>query len=117
MGMCDFSKTPEGVLHFDSPYKALQRLHSSEYDQSIEQVFLIGGASLYSKCLAEDPLLRSYCDGIYFTKVNVSIECDAFFPKHVLEHFFQEVPDRRRHVEENGFVYDLCYYRPLPTEP
>ena len=60
----------EGVSFFQDPEEALQFARG----QGEEELFLIGGASLYEKLLSQ-------VDRIYLTKVLAKIEGDAHFPK------------------------------------
>lgn len=48
------------------------------YDaDSVEQVFVIGGASVYSLAIQ-----HSECMALHVTQIQSSIECDTFFPEH-----------------------------------
>ncbi len=68
----------------------------------IENIFIIGGAQLFTEAIK-----RPECTRIYLTRVEGVFDCDTFFP---------EIPEIFRLVnssddqEENGFKYKfLCY--------
>jgi dihydrofolate reductase len=104
-----YSIIPEGVLRCESLLGAIEQLSEPSYRNTIETIFIIGGASIYDQCFMKNSALQTLCDGIYFTRVDASIECDAFFPRAALEHFQEDI-SKRVHVEEEGFIYDIGYY-------
>lgn len=62
---------PNGVLHFSSLNDALNALEK----ESINQIFLIGGSSLYA-----EGLQHPQCENVFVTEINGEFECDTFFP-------------------------------------
>lgn len=71
-------------------------------DDTIEQVYVIGGASVYEQAVARPEL-----DGIYLTRVHGTFDCDTFFPAFV-EHF----PNQERLGSDNDgeISYDYLLY-------
>ena len=53
---------------------ALQMVYDAD---SVEQVFVIGGASVYSLAIQ-----HSECLALHVTQIQSSIVCDTFFPEH-----------------------------------
>ena len=82
-------------------------LHSAReiaaYTQDLENVFVIGGGSVYR-------LLLPLCDTAYVTKVHCCPASDTYFPN------LDEDPDWvlsevLQQGEENGIGYEMCLYR------
>jgi dihydrofolate reductase len=67
-------KLPEHVLLYSSFGKALVDLVNYHY---IENVYLIGGAQIYTEALKD---FETYCDSLYVTHLKGDFNCDAFFP-------------------------------------
>ncbi len=44
-------------------------------DETVEQIFIIGGASIYEQAI-DDPAV----DGMYLTQIRQRFDCDAWFP-------------------------------------
>lgn len=65
-------------------------------DPSIEQVFVIGGASVY-----EEALNHEMCECIYQTVIHHPFECDTFFPATT---GYQEIYSSDL-MEDNGLHY------------
>ena len=74
-----------------------------EMAKDAEKCFVIGGGSIYRQMLP-------YCTGAYITKVHTTPNSDTSFPnldddpQWVLEKVLSS-------GEENGILYDICYYK------
>jgi dihydrofolate reductase len=71
-------------------------------DESVETIFMIGGASIYRQSV-EMPEL----EGIYLTKIENSYDCDTFFPQ-IPERFNKET--LLGEDEENGIKIRFYLY-------
>jgi dihydrofolate reductase len=87
--------------------EALDNLQSPELKDTIENVWIVGGNSVYKEAMKS-----SNCYRIYLTRVFGSFECDTFFPS--LTNDFIQVPndaDISSEVqEENGIKYQYQIY-------
>ena len=70
----DYHIPPTVLLHTDLG-QLLGTLNSIELNLEIDQVFIIGGMSLYQQALQ-----HPNCATIYATEINHTYNCDAFFP-------------------------------------
>jgi len=89
------SPESEAPLVFTSFDKALNALSWPPYEESIEQIFVIGGAQAYHSALMH-PLL----DQVYLTEVQNNFDCDTFF--NVAEYNLQEVRRDEMVVDKNS---------------
>ena len=71
--------------------------------ESEAEIFIIGGAQIYSQALASNAAQR-----IYATEVHTEIEGDAFFPEFDKQ-IWQEV-SRLPQAPENNLSYDFVVY-------
>lgn len=72
------------------------------YKDDREEVFVIGGASIYEQALP-------YASKIYLTEIPLETEADVFFPKFNKADFAESLVDE---LEENGVQYKIkCYTR------
>lgn len=98
------------VLTFDTEYEAEgatvfnsieDALHS--VDDSIEHIFIAGGASIYKQTITLPEV-----DGVYLTRIHDDFDCDVFFP---------EIPDMFKIKQklgdetENGTEFSFYLYR------
>jgi dihydrofolate reductase len=86
---------PEGVVNALSFEEALSAIQARS---DIDNVFVIGGASVYNQAIK-----MKECSRIYLTEVDGEFDCDTFFPeidksvfKKVSESEWQEEPIRYR---------------------
>lgn len=96
----DKVELPEGVFYFDDLDKALSWLKNKT---DIDQVFVIGGATLYKSSITHE-----LCHKLYLTEIAGVYECDTFFPefdKNVFKKISESAP-----VEEAGVKYVYCEY-------
>ena len=94
------NKYPESVIVCSSMEEALGKI--GEMENKIENVWIVGGNSVYKEAMGMDN-----CHRIYFTKIMSTFECDAFFPE-MTEEFKKvanddDVPTEIQ--EENGVKY------------
>lgn len=71
-------------------------------NDSIENVFIMGGAQVYKQAIEQLNL-----DGLYITKIHKEYDCDAFFPE-IPEKFGN--PISLGGVEEDNIGYEYLFY-------
>ncbi len=72
---------------------------AERYKDSEEEVFIIGGASIYKQFLP-------YADKLYLTLVQDDPEADTWFPDYSN---FQKISGSEEY-EENGIKYEFCEF-------
>ncbi|EDW81080.1 uncharacterized protein Dwil_GK11864 [Drosophila willistoni] len=95
------NELPNEVLIYSSLEGAMQELEKQK-DQ-IENVWIVGGSSVYAESMASPR-----CHRLYLTKIYAEFECDTFFPK-IPESFREVSPDKDTPPgiqEENGLKYE-----------
>lgn len=97
-GKDDFS-VPDGV--FIS--KSLDGAFELALQKGIKDVFVIGGANVYSQAI-KHPL----CSKIILTEINGIFDCDAFFPNIDANRFTKSIETKLQ--EENGIKFTFCVY-------
>lgn len=65
---------PSEVICFDNIDSVL------EYIKDLEEVFIIGGASIYKQFI-------DICDGIYLTEIDETFDADVYFPQFNKENY------------------------------
>ena len=65
---------PENVFKARGLTEVLQRL-GNDYEDILENVFIIGGAQVY-----QEALQHTACQKIYLTQIEKDFLCDTFFP-------------------------------------
>ena len=85
---------PNEVVCFDSLDKVL------EYIKDIDEVFIIGGASIYK-------LFMDLCDGMYLTEIDETFDADVHFPTFDEEKYKVKVLDNK---SCNGLNYSRKFY-------
>jgi len=99
---------PEEVVIMSSLDEALAYV-SKNRETDIEQVFVIGGDSVY-----KDAINSNYCEKIYFTSIENDInDCDAFFP--IISASKYQLISRSSKQEEKGFTYEFTEYQRIPS--
>lgn len=87
--------------------EALDKLQEPKIAEVIENVWIVGGYSVYKEAM-ESPM----CDRIYLTRILANFECDAFFPQLTDE--FKRVPNDEDIPadiqEENSIKYQYQVY-------
>jgi len=88
---------PENVLLANSLEQALELAVQ-------EEIFVIGGAQLYSESIK-----HSNCTKVYLTKIFETFNCDTFFPGDYLEQNFSLETESESN-SENGFEFRFLVY-------
>lgn len=87
--------------------EALKKIQEPKIAEAIENVWIVGGYSVYKEAMES-----SMCDRIYLTRILAEFECDAFFPN--LTNDFKQVPNDEDIPadiqEENGIKYQYQIY-------
>ncbi|KAG5685103.1 hypothetical protein PVAND_014303 [Polypedilum vanderplanki] len=101
---------PSEVIVAKSMNEALERLQEPELADKIENVWIVGGNTVYKEAMES-----SLCHRIYLTRVMATFECDAFFPN--LTEDFKRVPNdediTEEIQEENGIKYQYQTYEKI----
>lgn len=101
------SDYPNDVLLCRTFGEAVAKLSDPLLSAEIENVWIVGGYSVY-----EEAMVSPLCHRIYFTEVQATFECDAFFPSIPAD--FQVVPNDdglpSDVQEENGIKYQYKIY-------
>lgn len=103
----DEYKFPESVLVFSSLPEAVRHLEETELAKKIENVWIVGGSSVYDEAMQSER-----CHRIYFTDIQGEFDCDTFFPE--IGNNFKlvandpEIPSEVQ--EENGIKYQYKIY-------
>jgi len=71
-------------------------------DSKIENIFIIGGASVYKQAVE-----KGIADGIYLTRIHKEYECDTRFPE--IPEYYGE-PVNMGGGEEDDLSYDYLFY-------
>jgi dihydrofolate reductase len=80
-----------------------EALNALKEDPNIENIFMIGGASIYKQSVETLDL-----DGIYITRIDKDYDCDTFFP---------EIPEKYSKItklgqsEEDGVKFEFFLYK------
>jgi dihydrofolate reductase / thymidylate synthase len=97
---------PDSVLVADSLDAALLKVSGDE----IDQVYVIGGGSIYKEALNSN-----HCTKIYLTQVETDIpDLDTFFPVIPAHRFKQSM--RSAAINENGIKYRFTEYDSIPND-
>ncbi|EAA14339.3 dihydrofolate reductase [Anopheles arabiensis] len=98
---------PPDVLVCGSLQEALHKLDSTDHGEHIENIWVVGGNSVYKEAMESDR-----CHRIYLTEIKKQFDCDAFFPE--IPNSFMVIdndPDTPSGVqEENGIQYVYKIY-------
>lgn len=90
---------PKDVLQANSLEQALQLAE----EQSVERIFVIGGAKVFEQAL-QDPR----CQTLHLTQILSSFDCDTFFPS------FESLPFTKTFeseiIEEKGIPFRFGHY-------
>jgi len=99
-----FTQNPEFKVNDENVEVVHSLLEIQSYIESEEEVFVIGGAMIYS-------LLMPYVTKLYITQINQEFEGDVFFPKIDLEKW--EIIERQKGIqdENNKLDYEYITYK------
>jgi dihydrofolate reductase / thymidylate synthase len=101
---------PENVIVADSLDAALMQLDSEELKNDIDQIYIIGGESIYREAMAS-----SLCAKIYLTQVDTEVpDLDTFFP-FIPAHRFKQTM-RSAPIVEKDMKYRFTEYDSIPSE-
>lgn len=97
------------VLTRETDYKANGAIVCSSLDEafaqaddSIEKIFIIGGAKVYEETINHPDLT-----GIYITKIHKTFDCEVFFP--AIPEKFSKI-QKLGSAEENGIKFDYLLF-------
>ena len=82
---------------------SLDKLLTKLLDYESDDIFIIGGAKIYSQLL-------DYCDEIFVTKVDADGKADVFFPNLDEINTWQLVEKSER-KEDNGYFFEFLKYK------
>lgn len=101
---------PESVIVATSLNAALLTLDSDEMKNIIDQIYIIGGESIYREAMAS-----SFCSKIYLTQVDTVVpDLDTFFP-FIPAHKYKQVL-RSPPITDKGIQYRFTEYDAIPQE-
>lgn len=100
---------PSSVIVAKSMSEALAKINEPELKQQIENVWIVGGNSVYKEAM-ESP----QCHRVYFTRIMATFDCDVFFP--AIPDSFKLIPNDDADIpseiqEENGIKYQYQIYQ------
>lgn len=98
----------EKVLGIEYRNDLTSALYDATSNDTIERVFVIGGADIYRQVLQD---WHSFIDKTLVTTIDTAHECDCYFPKTLLidTHYPPKTIDQ---VEENGTKLTFLEYNP-----
>jgi len=103
--LCEDGLSPEGCIAVHS----VQELLSAVKQYNKDDVFVIGGASVYRTLLP-------YCEKVYLTKVDADGGAEVFFPDLDKDENFVLVSESAP-VDDNGYTIRFTTYRNLNVKP
>ena len=93
---------PEG--DFDKYYEATSIKDALDLCEHEDEVFIIGGASIFSQAI-------KMVDNMYITWVHANFEADTFFPKINLKVWKEISREEFNADEQNPYPYTFCQYK------
>lgn len=98
---------PKDVILCRGLPEAMELLNTEFYINSVEEIFIGGGSSLYKEAMESN-----LCGRIYLTKIDDDFNCDVFYPEFDMQSFkeitLNEVPQDIQ--EEKGVKYRFYVY-------
>ena len=95
----DNLKFPQGVLRAGGLEQALELLTKGALSNTVESVYVIGGAQIFQQAI-----VHKECKKIYLTQILRSFDCDTFFPPFT-NHFQHEVSSPRYVENEISYLF------------
>jgi len=92
---------PEG--NFDKYYEATSIKDAMELCDNEDQVFIIGGSSIFAQAI-------QIVDNMYVTWVHEKFEADTFFPKFNLKEWNEVSREEHEADDRNPYPYSFCEY-------
>ena len=101
---------PENVIVAKSLDDALESLNSEEMKEGIDNIYVIGGESIYREAVAS-----SLCSKIYLTQVDTDVpDLDTFFPFIPAHRYKQTL--RSAPIVEKDLKYRFTEYEAIPDD-
>ncbi|XP_055387836.1 dihydrofolate reductase-like isoform X2 [Condylostylus longicornis] len=100
------SKISKDVILCSTMEEAINRFSQEDFKNLVENVWVIGGSSVYREAM-DSP----FCNRLYLTQIKADFECDAFFPP--ISKKFKIVKDiniKTGIQEENGIEYEFVVF-------
>lgn len=98
---------PNDVILCRGLPEAMELMNTEPYVNSVEEIFIVGGSSLYKEAMESD-----LCGRIYLTKIEDDFNCDVFYPEFDMQKFkeitLSEVSQDVQ--EEKGVKYRFHVY-------
>jgi len=92
---------PADVFKSSKPRKGYRTFEYRKASEKIDQLFIIGGASVYQEAMAH-PLCRK----IYLTQIQGNFSCDTFFPE--FKKTFKQIDCSQSYYEKRLNLFFLC---------
>lgn len=101
---------PKDVIVCQSLPEAIAKIvDDSKYSKEIENIWIVGGSSVYQEAMESQS-----CHRLYFTEIKKEFECDTFFPKIPDEFKLVEDENVSSEIqEENGIQYQYKVYEKI----
>uniref|UniRef100_A0A3Q2X5E2 dihydrofolate reductase n=1 Tax=Haplochromis burtoni TaxID=8153 RepID=A0A3Q2X5E2_HAPBU len=102
---------PAGAHYLASDFSSALRLIETELADQADQVWVIGGSSLYKEMMGSTGMRR-----LFVTQILKQFQCDTFLPEISLDKYrllpeFPDVPQELQ--EENGIQYRFEVYESI----
>ncbi|KAK7933670.1 hypothetical protein WMY93_004566 [Mugilogobius chulae] len=109
----ELTAPPPGAHHLCSDFSSALDLIRTQLDQTVDQVWVIGGSSLYKELLQTSGLKR-----LFVTRILQQFDCDTFLPQISLDQYklLPQFPGVSSELqEENGVQYKYEVYESLDS--
>ncbi len=105
------SQIPDSVAVVPSLEHALHHLSHPDIANTVDKIWILGGARLYTEGMAHEA-----CEEIYVTTVYGTFDCDVFWPGVDSARFREDVSYAKEQLE-NGVKYTLRRFVRRPPHP
>ncbi|XP_061881357.1 dihydrofolate reductase isoform X1 [Entelurus aequoreus] len=102
---------PAGSHHLAADFSSALRMIDTQLSQQTDQVWVIGGSSLYKELMETKSIIR-----LFVTQIHQQFECDTFIPEICPEKYslLPDFPGVPRGVqEEHGIQYTFEVYQSI----